>query len=56
MLIIYKHSSESALDYLISEVEALKSEKSSEKDNNSHLLDDNIFRYKDENTKIKIEC
>ena len=43
------------LDYLISEMEALKSEQSSSKDNNSHLLDDHILRYKDEDTKIKID-
>ena len=54
-VVIKDKSDDEKLDYLISEVEALKSEQSSSKDNNSHLLDDNILRYKDENTKIKID-
>jgi len=48
-------SSDARLDLLQSEIEALKLGQSSSKDNNSHLLDDNILKYKGDNAKIKID-
>jgi hypothetical protein len=53
--VIQDKSTDAKLDYLISEMEELKSQQSSGKNNNSHLIDDNILRYKDEDTKIKID-
>jgi len=54
-VVIQDKSADAKLDYLISEMEELKSQQSSGKNNNSHLIDDNILRYKDEDTKIKID-
>ena len=53
--VIQDKSADEKLDYLISEMEELKSQQSSGKNNNSHLIDDNILKYKDEDTKIKID-
>jgi len=54
-VVIQDKSTDEKLDYLISEMEELKSQQSSGKNNNSHLIDDNILGYKDEDTKIKID-